>query len=196
MALIDEVRSFAREFINKPSARTAERKSQIKEVTRQLTGRHLAQGCNTCYIEALFKILTLTSMSKYEMRKGYVAQFNIPFKGVKSFTNVQITDEIAAEYLRRYPERIVYFTKVPGAPPKPAVAAAIKIVNKPVKTEKVKVEPEAPAVKIDNQPEDINDDLASVKPNQVIADALGEEKPKPKARPKSKAKPKTAKSSD
>lgn len=188
--LVDEVRRFAREFINKPYTRTGERRAQIKEVLRQLTGERLGDSCNTCFIEALYTILKLTNMSKYEMKRGYVAQFNIPFKGIKSFTNNQITDELAEEYLKRYPERIVYFSRVPQ-PARPVVPQSIKIVKPVSKPEPApKVNPQAAEVS------SINDDLATSHPDKLIAEAMdeaAEEKPKPKPRPRKKT---TAKKSE
>jgi len=127
----------------------------------------------------MFKILTLTlnNMSKYELKKGYVAQFNIPFKGVKSFTNKQITDELAMEYLKRFPERIIFFSKTPHAPS--PVPKSIKIV--PV----IKSEAEINS----------NDDIGTAKPevaeavNEVMNDVdlmAGNTPEKPK-RPRSKS---------
>jgi hypothetical protein len=50
---------------------------------------------------------------KYELKRGYVAQFDNAFNGIKSFTNDTVTDELAAEYLRRYPSRAIYFSRLP-----------------------------------------------------------------------------------
>lgn len=194
MALVDEVLSFAREFINKPSARTKQRKAQISEVLHQMTGRHLGQSCNTCYIEALYTILNLTNMSAYRMKKGYVAQFNVPYKGIKSFTNKQITDDLAKEYLRRYPERIIYFEVVPKPAGKPVVPASIKII-KPVKKEP-EVIAESKVEEVEEKQEiETDDDLATSKPEKLIAETIGEvqQKPRPKPRPKKKT---TSKKSD
>lgn len=59
-------------------------------------------------------------MANYELRKGYVAQFaGHGVQGIKSFTNLNLQtnpakyDPIAAEYLRLYPERAIYFSKTP-----------------------------------------------------------------------------------
>lgn len=72
-------------------------------------------------------------MANYELRKGYVAQFaGHGVQGIKSFTNLNLQtnpakyDPIAAEYLRLYPERAIYFSKTPKI-----IEAAIKIYPEP-----------------------------------------------------------------
>ena len=52
MTLQDEVRSFAKEYINVPSARTPDRKAKIRRCIRILTGRNINFGCSTCYIDS------------------------------------------------------------------------------------------------------------------------------------------------
>ena len=137
MTLQDEVRSFAKEYINVPSARTPDRKAKIRRCIRILTGRNINFGCSTCYIEALYKIINITKMaSKYEMRRGYVAIFDQgAYKGIKSFTNRNLELEpvkyepIAEEYLRQYPARVVFFVKRP-MPSKPYVPPNVVILPK------------------------------------------------------------------
>ena len=77
----------------------------------------------------------------YELKRGYVAQFQDAYKGVKSFTNDKMTDELAEEYLRRYPERAVYFARMPQ-PKKPFIPSNVKIV----KPEEKAPEPVIPSV--------------------------------------------------
>lgn len=138
MNLQEEVRAFAKEYINVPSSRTPDRKAKIRRCIRLLTGRNINFGCSTCYIEALFKILNITKMasSKYELRRGYVAIFDQgAYHGIKSFTNRNLELEpakyepIAEEYLRQYPARVVFFTKRP-MPQKPYVPPNVKILPK------------------------------------------------------------------
>lgn len=143
--LIDEVIAFARDYINNRTYRTAERKAKIKEVLIQLTGEKINFGCSTCYIEALFKILNLTQMATpkgYELRKGYLAQFQDAYNGIKSFTNLQMTDDIAEEYLRRYPERAIYFARIPAPIPKPI--PLIPVIPEIIEPEKIIIPEENP----------------------------------------------------
>ena len=85
-------------------------------------------------------------MAQYELKKGYVAQFQRPFAGVKAFTNRDLQqnpakyDPVAAEYLRQYPERVIYFVRIPKVVVKPvikeviqktAVAAVVEPVEEP-----------------------------------------------------------------
>ena len=69
----------------------------------------------------------------YRLKKGYIAQFDIAFKGVKAFSNDTMTDELAAEYLNRYPARAIYFDRIPS-PTKVSAPAGIKVI-KPKDTE-------------------------------------------------------------
>jgi hypothetical protein len=156
MSLIDEVIAFSREYINSPAARTPQRKKQIREALRAISGQNISISCATCYIEALFKIIKYTNMafSQYELRRGYVALLAKPLNGVKAFTNKQITDELAQEFLRQHPERVVYFTKMPR-PATPGVPAGINIIEpakvikleKPAAAEVEILPPAEPAVK-------------------------------------------------
>lgn len=156
MSLIDEVIAFSRDYINSPAARTPQRKKQIREVLRAVTGQKLGTSCATCYIEALFKIIKYKNMafSQYELRRGYVAILTKPLNGIKAFTNKQITDELAVEFLRQHPERIVYFTKMPR-PVTPTIPTGINIVEpaqvikleKPAAAEVEIIPPAQPVVK-------------------------------------------------
>lgn len=127
------VRAFAREFINDPRAQTKDRKATIRAEYKRLFGDSLPGTCRTCYVEALLKILKYNQMavSLYELKKGYVAQFDVAFNGVKAFTNLNLQtdavkyDAIAAEYLRRYPQRSVYFVRAPK--PAPFIPQGIKV---------------------------------------------------------------------
>ena len=116
MTIYDQIHGFAREFISDKRTRTTRRKSIIIKAYKQLSGKSINITCSTCYIEALLFIINNTQMAttNYRLKKGYIAQFDIPYKGIKAFTNDQMTDEIAKEYLKQYPSRIIYFEKTPG----------------------------------------------------------------------------------
>lgn len=128
MTLIEEVASFAREYINNPQTRTQERKAKISKAIRGLTGKIVGKSCGTCYIEALLIIVKHTKMasSKYELKRGVVLQaFGHP---EKTCTNNTITDELGDWYMKHYPEKRVYFARVPR-PETPAIPAGVKIVG-------------------------------------------------------------------
>ena len=89
------------------------------------------------------------STINYRLKKGYIAQFDIPFKGIKAFSNTEMTDEIAKEYLERHPSRIIYFEKYPSGAT--VIPAGIKIVEPPKKKEAVaETNPEIEIIKPNN----------------------------------------------
>lgn len=127
MTLIDEVKLFAREYINIPSQRTRERKAKIAQAYKTITGRNLKAGCSTCYIEAVLKILKFDPMatSKYEIKRGAVVQvFGHPEYAV---TNLTITDEKGDWYVKNHPEKLKFFVRYPK--PEPPAPPQIPIVQ-------------------------------------------------------------------
>lgn len=169
--IVDEVKGFAREYINKPPTRTAGRKAKIREAYKVLTGKTILVSCATCYIEAIFKILNLTNMasSKYEIRKGVVLQvFGDPSK---TCTNATITDELGDYYLKNHPEKLRFFTKYP----KPVKAVA---------PEPVKAEPVDEVVEQEVKEPEISTDLPAEAEAVIAAMTGGTTKAKPKTKPK------------
>ena len=143
MTLIDEILSFSIDYVNLKKERTIDRKRKIRIAYKKLFGKEMQGSCPTCYIEAMleivksFKKLNIEEMATpkgYELKRGYLASFDFgaAFNGIKSFTNDQLTDELAEEYLKRYPERIIYFARTPG-PIVPNVPPQITIIP-PAKT--------------------------------------------------------------
>ena len=129
MTLIDEVKQFARDYVNIPAQRTREHKAKIAEAYRSITGRNLRNGCSTCYIEAVFKILKYNPMatSKYEIKRGAVVQvFGHPEKAV---TNTTITDEIGDWYVKYHPEKLKFFVRYPKAEPVIITPPVVPIVQ-------------------------------------------------------------------
>jgi hypothetical protein len=150
LKLIDEVVAFSRDYVNNRSHRTGERKAKIKEALTQLTGEKLKFGCSTCYIEALFKILNLTKMATpkgYELKKGVLLQaFGHP---EKVCTNLTLTDELAEWYLKYYPEKAIYFAKIPAMPDPAKVIIVPPVVIDPiVAPEEIKIPDPAPEEKL------------------------------------------------
>jgi hypothetical protein len=133
---MEEVLGFMREYINSRYARTAERKAKIREVLRSLTGEKLNESCSTCYIEALFKIKKIMATVNYELKRGYVATFdNGAYKGIKSFTDREITDELAGEYLKQFPSRVIYFVRTAAMPVSSTMPQAQITIIQPPKRE-------------------------------------------------------------
>ena len=142
MTVVEEVVSFARDYINNPANRTEERKQKIRKALRHLTGQFLNFGCSTCYIDAVFKILNITKMasSKYELKKGVVLQvFGDP---KKTCTNATITDELGDWYMKNHPEKMVFFVRYPK-PQRPVIPPKVKIL--PEETKVVEADPVAEA---------------------------------------------------
>jgi len=55
--------------------------------------------------------------SKYELKKGVLlTAFG---DASKTCTNDTITDELGDWYMKHYPEKAIYFSRLPGAPPVP-----------------------------------------------------------------------------
>ena len=118
---------FARQFVNETSFRNTENKEVIRREYRRMFGGHLNAGCSTCYIEALFKILNKKQMasSNYILKKGVVLQ--VFGDASRSYTWKTITDEIAEQILREYPEKRIFFDQVPSpvvAIPEPVATIA------------------------------------------------------------------------
>lgn len=130
MSTIDDVKAFAREYVNHSKHRTPERKEKIREAYFELFKRKLGKSCATCYIEAVFKIIKFKPMAspKYELKKGVVLQaFGHP---EKTCTNNTITDELGDWYMEHFPEKVVFFVRYPR-PIAPVIPGKMKIV-KPV----------------------------------------------------------------
>ena len=115
MTLIEEIHTFARDFINDKSTRTISRKKKIREAFKQLTGKNVVISCSTCYLEALFEIINTTKMATpkgYELKLGATLEaFGHP---EKFCTNNELTDELAEWHLKENPGQIIWFSKVPA----------------------------------------------------------------------------------
>jgi hypothetical protein len=109
MSRLQEVKNFARDYIN--GQKTPERRQAIREAYEEITGESFHHSCDTCYIEAIFKILK--HMDKpacnYRLRKGYIIQ---PFGG-GIVTNDNLTNEIAEQALRDHTANASMFAVMP-----------------------------------------------------------------------------------
>lgn len=97
---------------------TAE-KQQIRTLYELTFGRTFRQtSCQRCYHDAVIEIyLKLRKMKKiepkcsYRMRAGFIVSCPT-FHGGKIFTNDNLTDEIAEEYIALFPNQSAMFDKV------------------------------------------------------------------------------------
>jgi len=167
MKLYDEIHRFAREYISDKRLRSSGRKRKIKEAYERLTGEKIKISCSTCYIEALLIIINNTKMAarNYELKKGVVLQaFGQP---QKTCTNDSLTDKLAEWYLKNYPEKIIFFSRVPNIyrniPP-----ANIEIVKPVVKAKKAKKSKDV--IEIINPVKTKKPDIAS----EILASAMGD----------------------
>ena len=90
----------------------------------------------------------------YRMKAGFI--ISCPdFHGGKIFTNENLTDEVAAEYLEKFPEMQDYFQKVPE---EKAEKPAAKKVEKPAEKKKKNVKDKKPAEKKVEKPAEKKDE--------------------------------------
>jgi len=97
--------------------------------------RFRATTCQRCYHDAVIEITLylrknniMAQEKAYIMKSGFV--ISCPdFHNGKIFTNENLTDEIAAEYLELYPNRKQFFARVPDKP--------VKKAQEPLKTDEV-----------------------------------------------------------
>ena len=117
--------------------------------------------CQQCYHDALIEIyLTLKKLKampeqcNYRMKAGFI--ISCPdFHGGKIFTNENLTDEVAAEYLEKFPEMQDYFQKVPE---EKSEKPAAKKVEKPAEKKKKTVKDKKPAAKKVEKPAEKKDE--------------------------------------
>lgn len=147
MGRLDEVKAFARDFIN--GNQTRERRTAIQSVYFQLTGERLRTTCGTCFIEALYKILKIMEKQpcRYKLKKGAVLQ---PF-GEGLVTSDNLTDELAEKCLRTIRGAASLFAELPADAPQYIDPKAPKIVDaEPVKLPADKA-PEKVAAETENK---------------------------------------------
>lgn len=85
-------------------------------------------SCRRCYHDALIEIILylrkekrMRTPSNYALRAGFI--IHCPnFHSGKIYTNDNLTDEIAAEYLQQYPNQRAMFARVPALNSAPADA--------------------------------------------------------------------------
>lgn len=87
------------------------------EVTRK---RFVPTTCQQCYHDALIEIYLKLKKEKampqkcnYVMKAGFIISCPDFYQG-KIFTNENLTDKVAHEYLTKYPQMEKYFQKIPS----------------------------------------------------------------------------------
>ena len=87
------------------------------EVTRK---RFVPTSCQQCYHDALIEIYLKLKKEKampkqcnYVMKAGFIISCPDFYHG-KIFTNENLTDKVAHEYLTKYPQMEKYFQKIPS----------------------------------------------------------------------------------
>lgn len=113
----DKVEDLKRRF---DSPFSASDKETIEHLYNEvLHKRFVHTTCQQCYHDALIEIyVTLKKTKKmpkkcnYRMRAGFI--ISCPdFYGGKIFTNENLSDKVAKEYLDKYPNMEDYFQKIP-----------------------------------------------------------------------------------
>lgn len=95
-------------------------RSLIERLYLEVFGQRLRHGCQNCYHDAVIELNTYTkrnipmaSQKKYVLKAGAVIQSPAFEKGA-IFTNKNLTDKIAAKYLKKFPNRAGLFAVVPA----------------------------------------------------------------------------------
>lgn len=95
-------------------------KSTIEKLYNAVLGKQFKPTtCQTCYHDALIEVYhhlkkngQMASKLNYRLKAGAI--INTPsFKNGKIFTNDNLTDAIAKEYLKKFPQRTDIFQKLP-----------------------------------------------------------------------------------
>lgn len=95
-------------------------KTLIKRLYNEVLGKTFRQtSCQRCYHDAVIEIAlhlrktkTMTTKKNYTLRSGFI--ISCPdFHNGQHYTNDNLTDEIAAEYLAKYPHMAKYFATIP-----------------------------------------------------------------------------------
>lgn len=100
-------------------------KSTIESLYYEVLGKTFRPtSCQQCYHDAVIEIYcyikknnSMAEKSNYRLRAGVI--INCPnFRGGKIYTNDNLTDKVASEFLKMFPEQEVLFQKLPPQKPK------------------------------------------------------------------------------
>lgn len=121
-------------------------KNTIEQLYYEVLGKEFKPtSCQQCYHDALIEIYVylkkygkMKEKCNYRMRAGFI--INCPtFHNGKVYTNDNLTDEVAAEYLKQFPKNVDMFQQVPTATTKKATAP--KVEDKNVEDKGTELEP-------------------------------------------------------
>ena len=108
-------------------------KNTIEQLYFEVLGKEFKPtSCQQCYHDALIEIYVylkkigkMKEKCNYRMRAGFI--INCPtFHNGKVYTNDNLTDEVAAEYLKQFPKNVDMFQQVPIATTKKATAPKVE----------------------------------------------------------------------
>ena len=100
-------------------------KSTIEGLYYEVLGKTFRPtSCQQCYHDAVIEIYcyikknnSMAEKSNYRLRAGVI--INCPnFRGGKIYTNDNLTDKVASEFLKMFPDQEVLFQKLPPQKPK------------------------------------------------------------------------------
>lgn len=113
-----------RERGNAASFSTSE-KVEIERLYQATLGKKFrVTSCQRCYHDALIEItlylrrhnaMPTINEKQYTLRNGFIIRA-AEFHDGEVFSNANLTDEIAAEYLAKYPHMAKYFATIPEKP--------------------------------------------------------------------------------
>jgi len=106
---LDYFNSFYKEYINGNHKKEWER--EIKRIYFALFRQRLT-GCRTCIKEAVFKIINSNkTMGLFQIKKGFqFTEFGVADKTLNWKTQ---TDELCIYHLKKHPEYVKYFDRIP-----------------------------------------------------------------------------------
>ena len=125
------------------------------EVTRK---RFVPTTCQQCYHDALIEIYLKLKKEKampqkcnYAMKAGFIISCPDFYRG-KIFTNENLTDKVAHEYLTKYPHMESYFQKIPSDELIENKQAATAVQMKPLEKSQPKKQQAATRKKTSTKP--------------------------------------------
>ena len=99
---------------------TEKEKRMVARLYMEVLGKEFRPtSCQQCYHDALIEVYlylknnkTMAKKCNYRLRAGFI--ISCPdFKSGKIFTNANLTDAVAKEYLQKYPKQEKMFQKLP-----------------------------------------------------------------------------------
>lgn len=107
----------------KNGAFSAEQKKEIVVLYREVVGKEIRDcNCHDRYSDALVEIYSYLKRNgkmkvtcNYRLKSGVVIQI---FGSSEVYTNDNLTDEVAATYIEKYPGAVDLFEHIPPAPEK------------------------------------------------------------------------------